>query len=90
MSIRNDIDKMLKEGVGMVKISDIAYLDYLTTNAFEQPCDTLMLTFNHVAGIDVRTFEIKSRDFEGIIKEIKDYTKKFFLECAKKGAVDNV
>ena len=83
MSIKSDITKMLNDGEGAVKISDIASLHHWTKTALGEPCDELEVKFKAMAGIKGGTrYPIKSRDYDGILKEVMDRTKEYFMECA--------
>ena len=83
MSIKLEITQMLKDGKGDVKISDIASLHHWTKTALDEPCDKLEVKFKAMAGVKGgMRYSIKSRDYDGILKEVMDRTKEYFMECA--------
>lgn len=84
MSIKSDIERILKDGHGIVTINDYSYIDRWTRNALGEPCDLMEFSIGNLAGYRGRKgYMIKSRDYEGIITEIMEYTKDFLQDCTE-------
>ena len=83
MTIKKEIQEILKKGEGSTKINNISVLSYNTENAIGENADNLVLTFKYIGGVKGGTeTEIKARTYEGILAEIETATKKYFADCA--------
>ena len=83
MTIKKEIQEILKKGDGIVRINNISSLHYNTKNALNENADNLVLTFKYIGGVKGGTeTEIEARTYEGILAEIETATKKYFKDCA--------
>ena len=72
-----------------VRINEICYLFRFTKDALGNDVDHLILNFKYVVGIKGGVFyEVKARDYDGIIEEVFNCTKHYLEECAKKATAN--
>ena len=76
--MKKEFKKLLESEHGALKISEIAVLERTQHDYFGNEIDKLEIIFINPTGrVDFYTGEIKSRDTEGIAKEIAEHTRKF-------------
>lgn len=82
MSIRKEVEKILKDGTGTVQINEIATLSRATEN-YVGKIDILDLSFRYIGGVKGgKIYEIKARDYDGVVAEIEAATKDYMAKCA--------
>jgi hypothetical protein len=76
--MKKEFKKLLESEHGALKISEIAVLERTQHDYFENEIDKLEIIFVNPTGrVSFYTGEIKSRDTEGIAREIAEHTRKF-------------
>ena len=83
--MKKDIVNLLNSESGYFRINNISYLSRWTKDALGNNVDRLTLEFDSINGVCFSVFdrEIKSRDYDGIIRECQDITQRFSEEIAR-------
>ena len=89
--MKKEIKKLLKKEEGSLRLNKISTLKRWTRNFFGKEVDMLVLDFENVNNVEysVGNTEIRSRDYEGILEEVKNMTA-LFLECVKLELINNL
>lgn len=84
MSIKKAIMAAVKANEARVNINEIAHLYRWTKSAIGEDVDEMEISFKYICGVKGGWNKaIKSRDYEGIIKEIEAATTEYFSMCAE-------
>ena len=84
MTLKKDIMNLLNAKYNSVQINNIARLTRWTKDAFGKDVDRMTLTFSYVCGVNGgQTFDIVSRDYDGIVNEIAECTKVYMENCTE-------
>ncbi len=85
--MKKEFKKLLAMERGYMRINEISYLYRWTFDALGNKVDKLVITFDSPTGmVSSHTAEIKSRDTEGIAKEIAQHIKVFAEMWAREEA----
>lgn len=84
--MKKELMSVVNSEDGVFKLNNISYLKRWTKNAIGDNVDMLVLEFNNINNVNysICDREIKSRDYDGIIKECDDITKRFLDEVSRK------
>lgn len=84
MTFKKELTKALTtDGETTININNLTYLRRWTRDWANKEVDCLTITFGFISGIKGgMTYDIKARDYEGILDEIEKYTKEYYLACA--------
>ena len=83
--MKKEIMNLINSKEGTYRLNNVSYLKRWTTlNAFNKEVDMLELKFDTINDVCFSIYDttIKSRDYEGIIKECQIFTERFFNEVA--------
>ena len=85
MTFEQEIMEAIKAESADVKLNAITSLHRWTKDGMGEKVDRMDVHFDYVCGIKGgKNYEINSRDYDGIIKEVSDYTKDYLSKCADK------
>ena len=89
--MKKEITRLLKQEEGTLKLNNLSRLRRWSKNLFGEKVDMLVLDFDNVNNVEysVGNTEIRSRDYEGILEEVKNMTE-WFLECIKLELINNL
>ena len=89
--MKKEITRLLKQEEGTLKLNNLSRLRRWSKNLFGEKVDMLVLDFENVNNVrySVGNTEIRSRDYEGILEEVKNMTA-LFLECVKLELINNL
>ena len=89
--MKKEITRLLKQEEGTLKLNNLSRLRRWSKDLFGEKVDMLVLDFETVNNVryGVGNTEIKSRDYEGVLEEIKNLTEQF-LECVKLELINNL
>lgn len=67
------------------RLNNVSYLRRWTKDALGDDVDRLVLEFDNINNVNFSLYdrEVKSRDYDGIIKECQKITEAFFLEVSR-------
>lgn len=84
--MKKEIMELLKSADGVYRINNISYLKRWTRGPLNNNLDCLELRFDNInhANFSIYDTKIRSRDYEGIIKECEELTQAFLLEVSKR------
>ena len=89
--MKKEITRLLKQEEGTLKLNNLSRLRRWSKNLFGEKVDMLVLDFDNVNNVryGVGNTEIKSRDYEGVLEEVKNMTA-LFLESIKLELINNL
>ena len=89
--MKKEITRLLKQEEGTLKLNNLSRLRRWSKDLFGEKVDMLVLDFETVNNVryGVGNTEIKSRDYEGVLEEVKNLTEQF-LECVKLELINNL
>lgn len=84
--MKKELMAIVNSEEGTFKLNNISYLKRWTKSALGEDVDKLVLEFNNINNVCYSIYdrEIKSRDYDGIIKECEELTKRFMDEVSRK------
>lgn len=84
--MKKELMNVINSEDGTFKLNKISYLRRWTKDALGNDVDELTLEFNNINNVcySIADRKIKSRDYEGIIEECEEITKRFFEEVSRK------
>ncbi len=82
--MKKEILNLINSKEGTYKLNNVSYLKRWTKTAIGEDVDMLELRFKNLNDVcfSIYDTEIKSRDYEGIIKECQMLTERYFNEVA--------
>lgn len=87
MSIKKEIMAAIDQDEATVKLNSISYLKRWRKDYKGADVDFMEITFSYVVGIKGgKRYLIQSRDYDGIVAEINQYTADYLKECAETAA----
>lgn len=87
MSIKREIIAAIDQDEAVVQINSISYIRRWRKDYKGDDVDFMEIVFRYVVGIKGgETYLIKSRDYDGIVAEINQYTADYLKECAETAA----
>lgn len=81
--MKREIMNLIQSESGSFRLNNISYLRRWTRDGLDSEVDKLTIEFdriNHVRFMD--SFEVKARDYQGIINECKKYTQEFLNDMS--------
>lgn len=84
--MKKELMSVVNSEEGKFRLNSVSYLRRWAKDALNQDVDKLVLEFNNINNVcySICDREIKSRDYDGIIKECEELTKKFMDEVSRK------
>lgn len=85
ITMKKAIVNLINSDKGEVRLNNVATLRRWTKNALGMDVDELKLDFDNINSVHFGIYDtnIKSRDYDGIIKECCTLTEKFFAEVSR-------
>lgn len=85
ITLKKAIMNMVNSDEGEVRLNNVSTLRRWTKNALDMDVDELKLYFDNINSVYFGIYDttIKSRDYDGIIKECCTLTEKFFAEVSR-------
>lgn len=82
--MKKEIMNLINSEEGTFRLNNISILRRWTKNALKDDVDVLRIEFDTINNVSlgIRNFEIKSRDYEGIILECQEITSKYLLSVS--------
>lgn len=83
--MKKEIMNLINSKEGTYRINNVSYLYRWTESALGEKVDRLTLEFDSINGVcfSICDCDIKSRDYDGIIKECSELTNRFFDEVSR-------
>ncbi len=83
--MKKEIMQLVSSNEGQIRLNSISYLRRWTKTAIGTPVDKLELVFDSINNVRFSIYdtEIKSRDYNGIIKECEELTSRFLAEVSR-------
>ncbi len=82
--MKKEVQSILNSEEGMLEMTRAAKLIRWTRNALGDKVDMLKLSVEAVPGYLSRDYEIKARDWQGVVKEAAEAVKTYHKEAAEK------
>lgn len=85
ITMKKAIMNLVNSDRGQIRLNNVSMLRRWTKNALDMDVDELTLDFDSINGVRFSIYDttIKSRDYDGIIKECCTLTEKFFSEVSR-------
>ena len=83
--MKKEIMNLITTREGQYRINNISYLKRWTKDGMGEDVDKLTLEFDNINNVCFSIYdqEIKSRDYDGIIRECQELTKRFMQEVER-------
>lgn len=83
--MKKEIMNLITSSEGQFRINNISYLKRWTKDGMGEDVDKLTLEFDNINNVCFSIYdqEIKSRDYDGIIRECQELTKRFMQEVER-------